>query len=163
MARRRYITASAERTMPRQPVRDTRSPLTQVEPRLLDDYDATMSDTDSLLKFARKYAVLFAERNLISGEEYVNSMLYMLSASDQPCRETVVRLWETVPQRLQESFIQMIRRATERDFRWHPFHIGGNPPPQTGEVLRRSADLNTARLQAWALEFVRFWDAEQAS
>ena len=67
----------------------------------------------------------------------------------------VPELWVAIPDGIRGEFAEAIRDAARPDFRYDAFYIGGGRP-MTEEELRRDADLRTARVQAWAHEFVRF-------
>jgi len=128
-----------------------------IEHEFVPRYHETMENIDSVLKSMRKYAGL-AKRAIISDEECVNSIFDTLCRLDGACRDGVVQIWETVPEALQGHFEQSMRRAANPEFRWYPFYIGGAAPPKSDDECTREADLNTERLRAWAIEFVRIWD-----
>ena len=94
-------------------------------------------------------------RGIVTGMEFINRVLDEFACLDRVYPAVIPALWELVPDAIREEFVAAIRRAAAPGFRYHPFHFGGGRP-MTEEELRRDADLRTARVQAWAVEFLKF-------
>ena len=107
-----------------------------------------------LLGVVRKCAGLIV-RGIVTGREFINKVFDEFAHAERVYPELVPELWATVPDGIRGEFAKAIRDAAQPDFRYHAFYIGGERP-MTEEELRRDADLRTARVQAWAREFVRF-------
>jgi hypothetical protein len=99
-----------------------------------------------------------AARGVVTAVEFINRVFDEFASLDRVYPEIIPALWDLVPDVIRNEFAAGVRRASAPGFRYHAFHIGGNLPPPTEEELRRDADLRTARVQAWAAEFVRFLD-----
>jgi hypothetical protein len=94
-------------------------------------------------------------RGVVSGVEFIDRVFDEFAALDRVYPEVVPDLWEFVPVTIQSEFAAVVRRAAAPEFRYRAFHYGGSRPA-TDEELRRDVDLPTARVQAWAVAFVRF-------
>jgi hypothetical protein len=109
-----------------------------------------------LVNNARRFAALVV-RGIIFPDEFISSIFDDFAYAERVYPEVVPELWGVIPDSVRSKFVEAIRDATRPDFRYPPFYIGGSRP-QTEEELRRDADLRTARVQAWACEFVKFFD-----
>jgi hypothetical protein len=118
------------------------------------------SPDQHLISVFRKFRP-FAASGLISPQEYINKLFDTFSSIDQVYPELIPSLWELVPQNVRDEFAAEVRRASLSGFRWHPFYIGGSRP-MTEEELRQDEELLTARVRAWAVEFVLFLEGESA-
>jgi hypothetical protein len=107
-----------------------------------------------LLGTVRKCAGLVV-RGLVTGREFINKVLDEFAHTEGVYPELMPDLWAVIPDSIRGEFAEAIRDAARPDFRYHAFYIGGGRP-MTEEELQRDADLRTARVQAWAREFVRF-------
>jgi hypothetical protein len=98
-----------------------------------------------------------AARGTVTVVEFINRVFDAFASLDRVYPEVIPALWELVPVVIREEFVAALRGATAPEFRYHAFHFGGGRP-LTEDELRRDADLRTARVRAWAVEFVRFLD-----
>jgi hypothetical protein len=96
-----------------------------------------------------------AARGLVTAVEFTNRVFDEFASLDRVCPEVIPALWDLVPDTIRDEFAAAIRRAAAPGFRYHAFFFGGGRP-MTDEELRWDAELRTARVQAWAVEFVRF-------
>jgi hypothetical protein len=94
-------------------------------------------------------------RGIVSGREFINWAFNKFAYADRVYPEVIPELWAVIPHGIRGEFVEAINDAARPDFRYHAFYIRGGRP-MTEEELRRDADLRTARVQAWAREFVRF-------
>jgi hypothetical protein len=98
-----------------------------------------------------------AARGTVTGVEFTTRVFDEFASLNRVYPEVIPVLWELVPAVIREEFVGALRGATAAEFRYHAFHFGGGRP-MTEDELRRDADLRTARVRAWAVEFVRFLD-----
>jgi hypothetical protein len=103
----------------------------------------------------------FVARGLVTGREFVNKVFDEFANAERVYPDVIPELWAEVPESIRGEFAEAVRDASRPEFRYHAFFIGGGRP-MTEEELRRDADLRTSRVQAWAREFVRFWERVEA-
>jgi hypothetical protein len=114
------------------------------------------SPEEQLVAVFRRFGGAVA-RGLLSGAEFTNRVLDEFASLDRVFPAIIPTLWDLVPTMIRGEFDAALRRATTPEFRYRAFVIGGGEP-STEDELRRDADLRTARVRAWAIEFVHFLD-----
>jgi hypothetical protein len=107
-------------------------------------------------RFRRSGSLL--SRGIVTAPEYINAVLLFLSQFDQVNAEAIPALSELVPEAARPNFVATIRQATLPEFQWHPLLIG--PGRKRDEEGRREDDLEKARIRAWAVEFLRFFEQQ---
>jgi hypothetical protein len=117
-----------------------------------------MSETSGqqfLLRFRNFGEALSSD--LITVQEFIDAVFDLFAHVDRVYVEIIPSLWDLAPESIRGEFSASIRRAATPGFRWHPFKFGGGRR-MTEEEIRQDAELRTARVQTWSIEFVRFLD-----
>jgi hypothetical protein len=101
------------------------------------------------------------EQQVITNREFIDSFFYEFAQADRVYGEIIPDLWDMIPASLQAEFASRIRDAVRPDFQWRPFYINGSQGTDDGD--RRKCDqVGTARIRAWAIEFIRYLDSLDA-
>jgi hypothetical protein len=100
-------------------------------------------------------------RNLITTSELVNYILDIFADSDAVYSEIIPSLWDSIPAGARFEFIEALRAAMHPEFRYHAFEIGGSRG-LTDDERRFQQERNARRVNAWATEFLRFLDSNEA-
>ncbi len=113
-----------------------------------------MSSGEQLIRDFGKLAV-FVDRGLLTGREYVSSLLDTLGWADC-CPELVPVLWEAVPVAVRVELRHALREVLLPEFHWHAYYTTGFDVSEDEQSRRDAA--GTARIRAWAIEFLRLLD-----
>jgi hypothetical protein len=98
----------------------------------------------------------FVARGLLTPQEFINKAFDTFATLDRVYPSVIPSIWELIPEPTRGNFSGAVRSATAPRFRWYPFYTTG---VMTEEYLRQNAELNTARVAAWALAFVLFLES----
>jgi hypothetical protein len=90
---------------------------------------------------------------LANGADLPGRLWHRLAFESKVCPEVVPRLWALVPAGAREGFAAAVGRAASREFHL-PFWLRDGQPMTLAE-LEADAELRSARVRAWAVEFGR--------
>ena len=93
-------------------------------------------------------------RQHITVSEFINSVFAKFSSTEIVYPEAIPEIWAAIPEGVRGEFVAAIRDALRPDYRHRAFWIGGGEVPD--EWYRQESELRTARVRAWAEEFIRY-------
>jgi len=118
----------------------------------------TLLPDQRLLAEVRRLKSFLVERRIITDREFVEEIFHQFARTDSVCTDIIPELWEMMPWPARTEFASRIRDAARPDFQWRPFYINGPQGTDDGN-LRKCDEVGTARIRAWAIEFVRYLDS----
>src|SRR5262249_35180310 len=93
-------------------------------------------------------------RGVITVEEAVAKLFDEFAGDRRAPVHLAQQVWMLIPEIARPEFVKRVEEALKPGFRRQPFLYGG-ARPATEEELRRDADEQTARIQAWSKQFRR--------
>jgi hypothetical protein len=111
-----------------------------------------MATAQNLLKSIPQFARAYAN-GTITSREFVNTAFDHLANCEFVDTGAVPTIWEHVPCKVRDEFAAALRDALRPDFRWYPFLLSASE-----DEKRLEAEGNSARIAAWAIEFLQFFD-----
>jgi hypothetical protein len=117
---------------------------------------ATSQADDPVLRLTRRLSG-WLTRGQISPEEFVHRLFDEFAGDRRVPTYLATPLLDSIPGPARDAFVCRVREALGPGYRRQPFLYGG-PERVAEEELQRDAEVQTARVRAWAAEFQRLLD-----